>query len=454
MRFLKEEPHGTAKGFLISAAVWFVFGTLAGLTDAIEMIAPDLYQQVPWIVFGRLRPIHVNSVLIAFVGTALLGAAYYMVPVLVRAPLYSEKIGKVSLWIWNVGLAAGVIALSLGYTQSKEYAELIWPVDIGVLLVWALIFYNMIQTVKRRKENLLYISVWYVFAAIIYQFFSYLFGNAVWDPHRGAITGIPDAVLAWFNGHNIVGLFLTPLAVGLAYYVIPIVSRGPLFSHSLSLIGFWSILILYAHIGAHHIIQAPAPTWLKAVAIVGSVGMIIPVLTVLLNQWLTMKGRLAVIHSEVAGKFVFAGTVWYLLVCLQGPLQSLPSVQQLTHLNNWVVAHAHIGVLGFSGFIALGGIYFILPRITGRPLYSVRLADVQYWLVLTGLTGFFVILTIAGLIQGSGWLRGEHEYNILQQIYVYLVIRAALGVLIVVGAVIGLYNVVRSVRAPKEGGIL
>ena len=450
MQFLKIEPHGTAKGFFLSSAVWFVFGTLAGLTDAIEMIAPDLYQHIPWIVFGRLRPIHVNSVLIAFVGSGLLGAAYYMVPVLVRAPLYSEKIGKITLWTWNLSLAAGFIALSLGYTQSREYAELIWPVDIGVLAMWALTFYNLLQTVRRRKENILYVSIWYVFAAIIFQFFSYFFGNAVWNPSTGAVIGIPDAVLEWFNGHNIVGLFLTPLAVGLAYYVIPIAVRGPLFSHTLSLIGFWSLLILYAHIGAHHILQAPAPTWLKAVAIVGSVGMIIPVLTALINQWLTMKDKMGFVHSDIGLKFVFAGTVWYLLVCLQGPLQSLPSVQRLTHFNNWVVAHAHIGVLGFSGFIALGGMYFILPRITGRPIHNPRLADIQYWFILIGLSGFFIVLTIAGLIQGNGWLRGEHEYNVLQEIYLYLVLRASLGVLIATGAIIGLYNIIRSM-GPSAG---
>jgi cytochrome c oxidase cbb3-type subunit 1/cytochrome c oxidase cbb3-type subunit I/II len=352
--------------------------------------------------------------------------------------------------MWNLSLATGFVALALGYTQSKEYAELIWPVDIGVLAMWALTFYNLVQTVRRRKENILYVSIWYVFAAIIFQFFSYFFGNAVWNPSTGAVTGIPDAVLEWFHGHNVVGLFLTPLAVGLAYYVIPIVVRGPLFSHSLSLIGFWSILILYAHIGTHHILQAPAPTWLKAVAIVGSVGMVLPVLTALINQWLTMKGKVGVIHSDIGGKFVFAGTVWYLLVCLQGPLQSLPSVQRLTHLNNWVVAHAHIGVLGFSGFIALGGIYFILPRITGRPIYSTLLADVQYWLVLIGLSGFFIVLTIAGLIQGEGWLRGESEYNLLPRIYLYFVLRASFGVLIVTGAMIGLYNIIRSL-SPAAG---
>jgi cytochrome c oxidase cbb3-type subunit 1/cytochrome c oxidase cbb3-type subunit I/II len=202
---------------------------------------------------------------------------------------------------------------------------------------------------------------------------------------------------------------------------------------------------MYSHIGTHHLLQAPAPTWLKVVAITGSIGMIIPVMTVLVNLWLTMRGRLANVHSDIGGKFVFAGSVWYLLTCLQGPLQSLPYVQRLTHFTNWVIAHSHMGVFGFAGFTALGGIYFILPRITGRPLYSRRLAEVQYWLVLIGLTGFFVVLTIAGLIQGNGWLNGETVYRILPQIYLYMVLRASLGVLILGGALMGLYNIYMSI---------
>ena len=426
-----------------------VLGTLYGFTAAIELVAPDLLGNISWLVFGRIRQVHTNLVMFAFVGSALWGGAHYLVPTLLRTSLYSERIGKACVWLWNLAMLAGVITLSLGYTQNREYAELIWPIDMGVLFVLALIFYNLFQTLKQRRENLLYVSVWYVFGAIIFTFFSYFFGNAVWNPETGSLVGMPDAILGWFYGHNILGFFFTPLSVALAYYIIPIVSRAPLYSHTLSLVGFWSILMIYSHIGTHHLLQAPAPTWLKVVAITGSIGMIVPVMTVLINLWLTIRGRLGNIHSEIGGKFVFAGSVWYLLTCLQGPLQSLPYVQKLTHFTNWVIAHAHMGVLGFAGMTALGGIYFILPRITGRPLYSARLADLQYWLVFIGMTGFFTVLTAAGLIQGNGWLSGETVYRILPQIYVYMVLRASLGILIVGGAFIGLYNIYMSIYRSK-----
>jgi cytochrome c oxidase cbb3-type subunit 1 len=428
-----------------------VLGTSYGFTAALELVAPDLLGNISWLVFGRIRQVHTNLVMFGFVGSALLGGAHYLVPTLLRTSLYSERMGKVCMWLWNLALVAGVITLSMGYTQNREYAELIWPIDLGVLLVLALIFYNLFQTLRQRQENLLYVSVWYVIGAVIFTFFSYFFGNAVWNPDTGSITGMPDAILAWFYGHNILGFFFTPLSVALAYYIIPIVSRAPLYSHTLSLIGFWSILMMYSHIGTHHLLQAPAPTWLKVVAITGSMGMLVPVMTVLINLWLTMKGRLGNIHSDIGGKFVFAGSVWYLLTCLQGPLQSLPYVQQLTHFTNWVIAHAHMGVFGFAGMTALGGIYFILPRVTGNPLYSTKLADLQYWLVLIGVTGFFAVLTIAGLIQGNGWLNGETVYRVLPQIYLYMVVRASLGILIIGGAVIGFFNIFMTLRRGKGG---
>jgi cytochrome c oxidase cbb3-type subunit 1 len=452
LRLLRAEPHGTVRAFFLSSAAWFVVGTLAGLVDATHMAAPEMLGNIPWIVFGRLRPMHTNVVIFGFVGSALLGAAHYMVPTLLRTPLFSERLGKLSVWILNLSIMGGICGLAFGYTQGREYAEWIWPVDIGVLLTLGLIFINLVQTAARREERILYVSNWYVFGALVFTFFIYLFGNAVWNPGTGAIIGMPDAILAWFYGHGIVGLFLTPLAIGLAYYVVPIVARSPLYSHTLSLVGFWTILMIYTHIGTHHLLQTPAPTWLKVVSITGSIAMLVPVLTVLVNLWLTMRGRLGYLHRDIGGKFIFAGLVWYVLVCLQGPLQSLPVVQRVTHLNNWVIAHAHMGVLGFAGTIALGGMYFILPRITGRPLYNQRLADVQYWLVLFGMAGFFLVLTAAGLVQGNSWLNGEVVYRILPALHPYLVIRLGVGLLLFGGALVGFYNVLMSLYRTRKIG--
>ena len=438
------QNYATAKGFCITSAFWMVVATFMGLLGATELMAPDLLENVGWLVFGRVRPIHINLVLFGFVTPGLLSSAFYYVPKLLRTDLYSEKLGKITVVAWNVMLVAAVVSLAMGKTQGREYAELIWPIDMMVIAAFSLVIINIIMTVKQRREPILYVSVWYVCAAVILTAITYALGNIIWKPSSGALVGIPDAIILWFYGHNVFGLLLTPLSAGVAYYVIPKACRAPLYSHTLSLWGFWSLLVVYTHIGTHHLLQVPVPTWLKVIAIVDSNAMVIPVMAFLINIWYTAKGKLGEIHADIGAKFVFTGTIMYFFVSIQGSMMSLPDVQRVTHFNNWVVAHAHLGVLGFAGMIALGGIYYILPRMTGRPLYSRLLADFQYWMILIGTVGFTVVLTIAGLIQGNAWLNGETVYRILPQIHVYYVTRAALGLMIFSSAVIGFYNIIRS----------
>jgi cytochrome c oxidase cbb3-type subunit 1/cytochrome c oxidase cbb3-type subunit I/II len=344
----------------------------------------------------------------------------------------------------NFAVVAGIVGLSAGYTQGREYAELIWPVDMLVVVAFLLIVFNLIMTVKQRKEPVLYVSVWYVLAAVVLTSATYCIGNVIWRPDTGALQGIPDAIILWFYGHNVFGLLLTPLSLAVAYYVVPLATRNPLYSHTLSLVGFWALLVVYTHIGTHHLLQVPVPTWLKVIGIVDSIAMVIPVMVFLVNIWYTVKGKLGEIHADIGAKFVFTGTIFYFFVSIQGSMMSLPQVQRVTHFNNWVVGHAHVGVLGFAAMTALGGLYYVLPKITGRPLYSRFLADLQYWLVLLGVIGFTVVLTIVGLIQGNAWLNGETIYRVLPEIHMYYVLRVSIGFLIMSGAYIGLYNIFRT----------
>jgi len=443
----------TAMAFCLTSAFWFMTATSMGLLGATKLMAPDFLGHIGWLQFGRIRPIHVNLVLFGFVTPGLLSVAFYFIPRVLRTELYSDRLGLLTVGLWNLTLVAAVATLASGMTQAREYAELIWPLDMLIVLCFVLLSVNMIMTVRNRKEPVLYVSVWYVCAAVILTSVTYCLGNVVWHPDTGALQGIPDAILLWFYGHNIFGLLLTPLAIGVTYYVIPKACRSPLYSHSLSLLGFWSLIVVYTHIGTHHLLQVPVPTWLKVIAIVDSVGMVIPVMVFLINIWYTARGKLGEIHADVGAKFIFTGTIMYFFVSIQGSMMALPIVQRVTHFNNWVVGHAHIGVLSFSGMIALGGLYYVLPRLTGRPLYSKFLADLQYWLILIGGTGFTIVLTIAGLIQGNAWLNGETIYRVLPEIHVYYVTRASLGVLIFGSAVIGLYNILRSL-VPRPGGTL
>ncbi len=434
----------TAKAFTLTAALWFAGATTLGMIAAGYLIAPDFLANVEYIHFGRVRPMHINAVLFGFVTPGLLAAAFYYFPRLLRTELFSHKLGVFSAVFWNITVVAGLIGIAMGHTQGREYAELAWPVDIMVVISFAMVVFNILMTIRQRKESILFVSIWYTTAAVVLTSITYCLGNVIWKPDTGALVGIPDAILLWFYGHNIFGLLLTPMGLGIAYYALPIATRSPLYSHTLSLIGFWSLIIVYTHIGTHHLLQVPVPTWLKTISIVDSVAMVIPVMIVLINLWYTVKGKLGEIHADIGAKFIFTGTIFYFFVNIQGSMMALPHVQRITHFNNWVVGHAHIGVLGFAGVTALGGLYFILPRITGKPLYSRFLADVQYWLVLIGITGFAVVLTTVGLIQGNAWYNGETLYRTLPEIQPYYILRASLGTFIMIGAYLGLYNVVRS----------
>jgi cytochrome c oxidase cbb3-type subunit I len=434
----------TAKGFCLTSAVWMMVATLVGLTAALELIAPDWLGNIDWLLFSRLRPMHVNLVLFGFVTPGLLGAVFYLFPRLLRTELYSEKLGVITVIAWNIALVAVVITLAMGITQGREYAELVWPIDVAIVAAFGLIFVNFIMTVKNRKEKILYVSVWYVLAAVILTACTYSMGNVIWRPNTGSLMGIPDAIMLWFYGHNVFGLLLTPLSVAVAYYIIPQVCRAPLYNHTLSLLGFWSLIVIYTHIGTHHLLQVPVPTWLKVVAIVDSVAMVIPVMAFLINIWYTVRGNLSAIQADIGGKFILVGTIMYFLVSIRGSMMSLPDVQRVTHFSHWVVGHAHVGVLGFAGMIALGGMYFTIPKMTGRPLYSPFLANFQYWMITIGVLGFAIVLTISGLIQGHAWLNGETIYRILPEIHIYNIIRASLGVMIFVASMLGFYNIIRS----------
>jgi len=437
-----RKPGSAAVAFMVMGSFWFMFAAVYGMFTAMHLVAPELFNNISFLVFGRTRPIHINTMLFGFVSSVLLGCGLYYVPALLKTRLWSEPLGWLSFLLWHTAVLSGPLTFSFGITQGREYTEYIWIFDVCVVLAIVGLIANLVMTIAHRRENTLYVSVWYMLGSMLWMAGVYPIGNVMWHPDTGALPGLLDSVLLWFYGHNVVGLLLTPLAVGVAYFVIPRVVQRPLYSHSLSLVGFWTLVALYSHIGGHHILQSPIPNWLKTLSVVDSMAMFVPVATVLVNLWLTPRGRTGALWHDVAGRWVLFGTLWYLVVCTQGPIQSLPSVQKVTHFTNWVVAHAHIAVLGFSGFIALGGLWHILPLACGRKLWSTRLVSAQFGLVLFGIIGFFLVLTGAGLTQGLSWAAGVAHYRVLPQLSIYMILRASLGMFILTGATIGFYNVV------------
>ncbi len=401
-KILSSEEGSSAKFFMFSSIVWIVVGMGLGLLGALEFSFPDLTKGVPQLAFTHVRPAHVNMVAFGWLSMANIGSALYIIPALCKTKLYSEKFANFICYVWNFVIAAGCWSLMNGYTEGREYAELREPFDILVLVGLFALSYNLFRTVLNRNVKKLYVSVWYIMGAFFWMPLVYLVGNRTFV----AMDGLNDGILNWFYGHNILGLWFTVLGVGIAYYMLPKMSGKPVWSHSLSMMGFWTIAFFYAPTGTHHLLQSPVPEWLKALAVIFSAALVIPVITVLTNFYMTMKGSWWMLSTNMPLRFVLTGALFYLFTCIQGPFQATRGVNWYIHFTQWVVGHAHAALLGTFTFFVIGSLYYGIQRLTGRRIYSVRLVKWHYWLLFIGFSIFYLTLTIAGLQQSVGWALG------------------------------------------------
>ena len=478
-----DRPDSAALHGLLSGAVWFLVAVIYGLTMSEELTNPDLFSGVAALVFSRLRPSHVNIVIFGFLSTAMFGAWYFIVPRLCRTPLRSNRLANVLLFLWNLSVIIGTVAIMAGDSKGKEYAEYPWYVNWPVFSLLVLNIVIVYRTIAARREPKLYVSLWYIGGTVVWIAMMYFVGNVMWHPFTtyvanghlhvvwsnlatsvslpdqnitsyqstGSIVGLDDAVGNWFYGHNVLGLYITTGGIAVVYYLVPKITRRPLYSHIMSLIGFWSIALLYTNTGQHHLLQAPIPNWLKIISIVGSIGLFIPVLTFNTNLFMTMRGQWGQALENIPLRFLLTGAFFYLTVSFQGSVQSLMSVNRFVHFTQWVIAHAHLALLGAFGFIASGAMLYMVPQIVRKPLWSRNLADTQYWLMLLGINGFFWALTAAGLAQSSAWITlGEQVVKAYPVVKPYFYLRSVFGGMIVVGVVMQLVNLVMTVRQPDR----
>jgi cbb3-type cytochrome c oxidase subunit I len=438
--FSKE--NSASASFLLSAAVWIVLGVVMGLVLALEFVFPDLFAGIPWLVFGRLRQAHTNTVMFAFLSGGMMGLWLYIVPRLTGRRLWSERLGNLCALLWNFALIAGVLGLLNAYTQSREYAEFVWGVDVAVVVVLILNLINLYMTIRHRVEPKMYVSLWYITGSLIWMPILYFIGNVMWNPSTGAMTGINDAIFNWFYGHNVLGLWFTTGLLAVTYYIVPRETHTPLYSHFLSLIAFWGITFFYTGVGAHHLLWAPIPDWLKAIAIADSIGMLLPVAAFLMNIYLTMRGNWSRFFSSIPLRFIITGWAAYILASFQGSHQALQDINLLTHFTQYVPGHAHLALLFFSGSTVVGGMYYIIPRIYNSQLYSRNLANIQYSLFFVGFVFFFGGFLLTGAVQGSAWLdQGLPVWSVLPGLRPYMAMRAAGGAMIVISFIIFTYNI-------------
>ncbi len=429
----------SARMFIYTAITFFLVTILVGLIMAIKFIAPEFLGGIGALSFGRIRAIHTNGVLFGWLLAANMGLAYYVVPRLCGAKLFSEKLGVVTHWLWVFIILGAVITLASGSTQAREYLELNMALDILVTIAWVMFAVNIFGTIAQRTYEQMYVSFWYLMGAILWTAILWIVGNLP------VYSGVNDANVNWWFGHNAVGLIFTPMGVAMAYYFIPKATGNPLYSHKMSIIGFWTIALLYIWTGAHHVIFGPLPTWLQTVAILFSVSLLIPVWTVIANFFGTLRGKWA--QGDYVVKFLLSGTVFYLLTCFQGPMHSLRSVNQIVSKTDWIPGHAHMAVFGAFSFFAMAGIYYALPRILNRPLFSDKLGEWHFWFSFVGFLGFSVSLWIGGFLQGLQWM--DHTIAFLDTVKTmqpYYVVRMLSAILMVIGQILFAYNVFKTVK--------
>ncbi|MFI4850271.1 MAG: cytochrome-c oxidase, cbb3-type subunit I [Gimesia chilikensis] len=442
-----------ARMFALATLVWGVVAFLVGIVIATELAFPSVNLGLDFITFGRLRPLHTNAAIFAFAGNAIFTAVYYSTQRLCRARMWSDMLSRLHFWGWQLIILAAALTLPLGITQSKEYAELEWPIDLAIAVVWVGFFgVNFFMTLARRRERHMYVALWFYIATIVTVALLHVFNNLVVPiglfKSYSVYAGVQDAFMQWWYGHNAVAFFLTTPFLGLMYYFLPKAANRPIFSYKLSILHFWSLVFIYIWAGPHHLHYTALPQWASTLGMLFSIMLWMPSWGGMINGLLTLRGAWQKVTSDPVLKFFVVGITFYGMSTFEGPVLSIKSVNALSHYTDWTIAHVHAGALGWNGFMTFGMIYWLLPRLFQTELYSTRLANLHFWLGTVGILLYIFPIYIAGLTQGLMWRAitdtGQLAYpNFVETVRVLIplyVIRAVGGVVFLAGALLLSYN--------------
>ncbi len=391
--------------FLCSAVAWLLVASFAGLTSSIKLHEPDWLTSWAWLTFGRIRTIHLNAVAYGWAPMAGLGIALFVIPRLLKTPLMGAKFAFLGGALWNAALIAGLGAIGAGFSDGLEWLEIPWQIDILFAAGGALVGMPLVMTLVNRRVEHLYVSVWYMGCALFWLPVLFIVANV-----PGLHHGVEQATMNWWFGHNVLGLFYTPLALASVYYFLPKVIGRPVQSYNLSLLGFWGLAFFYGQVGGHHLIGGPVPAWLVTLSIVQSLMMIVPVVAFTVNQYQTLEGRLAALRYSPTLRFIGVGGLMYTASSVQGSLEALRSVNVVTHFTHYTVAHAHLGLYGFVSFVFFGAIYFVMPRISAREWPYPWLISAHFWLASLGFGIYFIALTTGGWLQGLAMLDATRPF--------------------------------------------
>ncbi len=440
-----------ALAFFMGATILIVLGVTYGLIMVIQFVFPTFASGISFLVLGRIRQAHTNTVMFAFLSMGQMGFWYFIIPRLTGRKIWSEVLGVFTAAAWGIAILVGTILLLLGQSQGREYAELVYGVDVAVIVCCILNIINFFMTISQRVEKKLYVVVWYITGAIIWFPLLYFIGNVMWDPPTGALTGINDAIFNWFYGHNVLGLWFTPGLLAVIYFIVPKETKTPLYSHSLSLIAFWGLVLFYTGVGGHHLEWAPIPYWVKTIAVAESIGMSITIVAFLFNIFMTLRGSWNKVFSSLPLSLVVVSWASYVLVSFQGTQEAIRNVNLLTHFTQYVTSHAHLSLLLFGASAVMGGAYYAIPRILNCSIWSRRLANVGVILYLIGFFFFFMGFLLVGLTQGTDWVHlGLPVWTVLPGIRPYLELRLVGGAVLFTGFILFVINILMTwiIRRP------
>jgi cytochrome c oxidase cbb3-type subunit 1 len=446
--------------FAVMTLVWGVVGMLVGVIIASQLAWPALNFDIPWLTYSRLRPLHTNAVIFAFGGSALFATSYYVVQRTCHARLIAPTLAAFTFWGWQAIIVAAAITLPLGFTQSKEYAELEWPIDIAIAVVWvayAIVFFG---TIMKRKIAHIYVANWFFGAFILVVALLHV-GNSIEIPvgllqSYPVYAGVQDAMVQWWYGHNAVGFFLTAGFLGMMYYFIPKQANRPIYSYRLSIVHFWALIFTYVWAGPHHLHYTALPDWTQSLGMVFSLILLAPSWGGMINGIMTLSGAWEKLRTDPVIRFLVVAVSFYGMSTFEGPMMSIKTVNALSHYTDWTIGHVHSGALGWVGMISMGSLYYLMPRLWGREIYSLKLVELHFWIATIGVVLYAVSMWVSGIMQGLMWRAtnpdGTLTYSFVESVqamHPFYIVRLLGGALFLAGILVMVYNMWKSVAGAK-----
>ena len=447
--------------FALAAVLWGVVGMLVGVIIAAQLAWPDFLGGIPWLSYGRLRPLHTNAVIFAFGGCALFATSYHVVQRTCQVRIFAPWLAEATFWGWQLVIVAAAISLPMGYTQSKEYAELEWPIDLLIAVVWVAYAVVFFGTIAIRKVRHIYVANWFFGAYILTIALLHIVNSAALPvslmKSYSAYAGVQDAMVQWWYGHNAVGFFLTAGFLGMMYYYIPKQAERPVYSYRLSIVHFWALIFTYMWAGPHHLHYTALPDWAQSVGMVFSLVLLAPSWGGMINGIMTLSGAWYKLRDDPILKFLIVSLSFYGMSTFEGPMMSIKTVNALSHYTDWTIGHVHSGALGWVGFITMGSLYYLIPRMFGRTqMHSVRAIELHFWIATIGVVLYIAAMWIAGVMQGLMWRAinpdGTLVYSFVESVkatYPFYVVRLLGGLLYLSGMLLMVWNVVMTMRGPR-----